>query len=356
MHTPRSRLLTAVLVCFLSVVAGRADAHTHHWYAYSAPDFYGPTIPTEYIWVSTDSQPQYLWLFCGMYQDIDLCSLDGQGEDPDCPAPFCGFGWNEIKVAWDDDNAGGTFGRLEGDTFTPVGPSVTPAQVNAYEVPTSPGVVQIRAQVDEDPQDPQLGPPTIENPSVYSANDSPVWSAPVPVTVWEFTISDGAANWVPALDDTREFTAKILPVVDQYGLTMARPIDFHISSSAEGGYCLNANRLRQKPDDTLGDDLKFLPKDLEASPPLPGQPEYVTILREDWAQANGQCEAMVRVTCLDYGAYGSISAETEILGEPAATARVVGKLTRYAAQMPIDELPAAQGEQPEGNHIADSSP
>ncbi|MBI3948263.1 MAG: hypothetical protein HY321_20270 [Armatimonadetes bacterium] len=350
MYPPRSRLLTAVLVCLLSVVAVRADAqHTHHWYAYSAPEFYGPTVSAEYVRKATTAAPQYVGLYWGIYQDYDMCSLDGIAEDPECPAPFYGFATNDAKpVAWSDNGAGGTFGKLVGSTFTALGSGVSADEVDTYRLPTTPCAIQIQMQVDD-------FQPTTEDPNVSSYNDGAVWSDPVEFTVWEFTIDNPVGSWVPALNASRTFTAEIRPLTDHASNSMARVITFRITPcSQEEGYCLNANRNEGDDYDTEGNDLKFIPalnEDLDVtSTDAPAGRHY-----DQAATPGSETDATATVTCLDYGAYGEVSALAVLFDAEYTNAHVEGALANSSVQMPTDVLPAAQGQQPAGNHIADAS-
>jgi hypothetical protein len=240
--------------------------------------------------------------------------------------------WNTTGA--NGQNAGGQFGRYNGTTFTAT--SDTDPYANAYQPdPNFVGILSITMTVDD---------------WVLWHDDPAVTSNPWQVTVWEFTISNGAAGWMPTLDSDLYFTANITPATDHNGNSMARTISFQLFSSREPGYCMNATRERtpRQWDDTYDraaqgvngpdNDLKLWPDQTN-----------LTIISQDQnnqfnfnnAITNSQVTtATVRVRCLDYGPRNSqIDAIASFPDMPIASARLEGTLPqdgKFGAQIPID--------------------
>jgi len=255
--------------------------------------------------------------------DSDTC------QNPGCSYAM-GIAWNNVKVtAWSDGGAGGQFGKLVNGVF-----QTCPAeQVTHYKAGTAPQVVNLTVTVDDIPY-------ATDNPNLFTADDPATTSDPKKITNWEFTITDGAAGWLPALDSTRDFTAALAPATDHNNNSLARTLTFILTSSQEPGYCCNATRQSTpaQQTDTVGFDLKFLPP----------QTGLTIDPANDLANtATAVTTATARVTCLDYGAHGQVRAETSSppMG-PVVRARLVGSMTQEDAQMPVDV---------NGNSIADSS-
>jgi hypothetical protein len=275
--------------------------------------------------------------------DWDLCT------NPGCSFSF-GGGWANdwvYLVSWSDNGAGGQFGYLDAQgNFVPSGNINEITHYKASD--TQSGVVHITLTVDDFAiaEDPATG----EWIEIF--NDTPTTN-PATVgnlTVWEFTISNGAAGWLPTLDANLTFTANITPQTDHYGNPMASHIEFRLTSSRESGYCLNATRIQGTWTDTSGtdNDLKFVPGQagLEISD---SQNPNGTNFDTAWT-LGPETTAPVTVRCLDYGAYGWIDALADLPGEPMALARREGTTPqdfKFGAQIPIDERPVdANGNPP----------
>jgi len=236
----------------------------------------------------------------GTPTDTDHCRNEG-----------CPFGNGEAvnnvsPVDWRDGGAEGEFGHLEGTQFE-VG-----APVTHYKAPMTAQVVALTVKTDDIPRDVEPGTnPPVE---VDTFDDPARWQEiPTKITVWEFTISDGAAGFRPERPTPpgvqRTFTATIDPATDHNQESLARTLMFLIGSSQEPGYCLNMTWEHDPPEwnDTSAQDpdLKF---------PSP-DPNGVTVT----SYRDGQCRDVattteprrtwtVPVACLDYGAYGCVVA------------------------------------------------
>ncbi len=268
----------------------------------------------------------------------------------DCPFPF---GWAQDtthRLPWSDGNAGGQFGHLVDGHFVPTS---DPDEVTHYKAPeyVAPGdvtvgkVITISLKIDDEGK--SIDPTTGLEVETY--ND-PVGEGTAKLTAWEFTITDnsGLQGWRPEKYATVNFTAAITPETDHKGESMARFIRFKLWSSMEPGYCLNATREVGAWDDTsaFDRDLKFLSPDPDGF--------YVTSSDEmgryrDIADTlERRTIATVPVRCLDYGAYGWISAEATIAGYMPQGAKRKDKPTKTIINIPIDEASGVS------NHIADS--
>ncbi len=252
--------------------------------------------------------------------DVDLGLYDWEVD-------FC------APIEWSDNGAGGEFGYFDakGNWVPHNGPMTTHYRTACWDeesgsyVPIKPQIVRISVCVDD----------SVDG---HLADDLPQWSSPENdgyFTVWEFWITPCPYNWRPILDDSLTFTAYIRPVKDHLGQSMARIIKFFLESSFEPGYCLNATREVEAWNDTRGYDLKF-----------PDQPGFSIggLDRNIATTVYAMTDATVQVVCLDYGAYGAISAIAEIAGE-LVSARLEGTMDKREAQIPVDE---------DNNHIADS--
>jgi len=250
----------------------------------------------------------YVEVSPGSPLDWDICGNEG------CSFPG-GLADNAVSVEqWDDGGAEGQFGHFEPTGF------VADGYITHYKAPMQPGLVSLQNRVDDIhyAEDPATGQP------VQTFDDFPpdgVWGSVTTITVWDFTISNGAPEWWrPELDLGAYFTAKIEPATDHNGQSMAGYINFSLGASSEPGYCLNRTRVSQ-PDPQWNDtgpddaDLKFPPDQ---------DPNIQVSADCSWAAtAEPALEASVTVRCLDYGAYGSIIAEAQTLQGIMASARLL---------------------------------
>jgi len=268
---------------------------------------------------------------------------------------------NTTIVGWDDGGAGGAFGHLDGS-----GNFVAGAPITHYRASLTPGVVHLRAQLDEIPT---ITDPVTQQP-VTTFDENPWWTTGTPyqspengwITVWDFTVTDGAAGWLPALDDELSFTASIEPGAAHHGQSMVEHITFPLVTSAHGGYCSNATRAHTpaQPKDTVGNDLKFFD---QAGFNINAERTTATTVDEVLA-------ATVKVYGLDYGAHGFLCPHTTVAGS-MANARNVARsdpantVWRYGAGIPIDEdsttisddgQNSATGEPWDGNPQDDEDP
>lgn len=154
------------------------------------------------------------------------------------------------------------------------------------------------------------------------------------MTVWDFTVTDGAAGWLPVLDDELSFTASIEPGADHKGQSMAEHITFPLGTSAHTGYCSNATRVHTPahPKDTVGNDLKFFD---QAGFNINAERTTATTVDEVLA-------ATAKVYGLDYGAHGFLCPHTTVAGSMANARNVArsdpaNNVWRYGAGIPIDE-------------------
>jgi len=163
-------------------------------------------------------------------------------------------------------------------------------------------------------------------------DDDPVIGDPWRMTVWEFEIDPPYIDALPQDGATYTFTATIRPEKDHYGNSMARVIEFELDTSAEPGYCMNATREQGLWTDTTAqdNDLKFVPYQPGLEVYADGaHPTNYSIART----VEPVLSASVQVRCLDYGAYGSVSAHAIGLG----FARLKGTLIERGAMIPRDE-------------------
>jgi len=240
--------------------------------------------------------------------------------------PPCSFPNNDaengvVVLQCDDGGAGGEFGHLDAQGGFVAGDPITHYRAAL----DNPGIVQLRAQCDDLPT--ALDPATGQE--IQTFDDDPWWTDGTAwdgspngrFTVWEFTISDGAVGFRPVLDAwVGPFTAKIEPATDHNGQSMARPIYFELFSSAEPGYCLNRTREHDPHewnDTGLGDtDLKF------SFPDQQGLTVHSTDFNGWWRNEAWTNEEVttcaVDIMCLDYGAFGTLTATATVIGYPTA--------------------------------------
>jgi len=287
--------------------------HEHVW----VDDQYFPWFDMQAACVNVgDGSEAARYVRCGDYVEVspgspldwDICGNEG------CSFPG-GLADNAVSVEqWDDGGAEGQFGHFEPTGF------VADGYITHYKAPMQPGLVSLQNRVDDIhyAEDPATGQP------VQTFDDFPpdgVWGSVTTITVWDFTISNGAPEWWrPELDLGAYFTAKIEPATDHNGQSMAGYINFSLGASSEPGYCLNRTRVSQ-PDPQWNDtgpddaDLKFPPDQ---------DPNIQVSADCSWAAtAEPALEASVTVRCLDYGAYGSIIAEAQTLQGIMASARLL---------------------------------
>ena len=233
-------------------------------------------------------------------------------------------------IQWSDNGAGGEFGYFDsqGNWVAHNGPFTTHYRTAYWDkskgryVPIEPKVVRISVCVDDDFDG-------------YLADDPPQWSSPENdgyFTVWEFEIDPPFIDALPQDGATYTFTATIRPEKDHYGNSMARVIEFELDTSAEPGYCMNATREQGLWTDTTAqdNDLKFVPYQPGLEVYADGaHPTNYSIART----VEPVLSASVQVRCLDYGAYGSVSAHAIGLG----FARLKGTLIERGAMIPRDE-------------------
>ncbi len=294
--------------------------------------------------------------------DYDQCTT----YNPPCPYSNSNnqVADNVRRVRWDDGGAGGAFGTLDvNGEFVPLA-NEDVDHIDRYKAhDTNARTVHLALLAEDEGREVVDADGTVSrlvkeiSPPNYASNPSPVGD----ITVWEFTISNGATGWLPTLDSDLYFTANITPAADHNGNPMDRVISFQLYSSREPGYCMNASRESSPNrhwDDTYGPpindmDLKFYP--------VQNGPPSLTIFSQDPNNQFNYSSAItdsvtrtvtVRVRCLDYGASGSIDATASFPGMPIASARLEGTLPKdneLGAQIPVDKNPA-----PLGNRIADA--
>ncbi len=313
----RRIVLPPVVACLLTGLKDARGAqyppsqHEHKWTA-------GAPIPKPIViltYPSTTYQIRYL----RCYEIACLFDIASATDWDQCTAPGCPFpnGWaadGKVRVRWSDNGAGGLFGTLDSNgNFIPLDPVADAQQITHY-MGLQPGIVHITLEV--------------EDMGLYYNDDGPVSNDADNgnVTVWEFWITPCPENWRPKLDSSLNFTAYIRPTTDHRGQSMARTIKFFLESSFEPGYCLNATREVGAWNDTRGYDLKF-----------PDQPGFTIggLDRNIATTVSATTDVKVQVVCLDYGAYGAISAIADGLGQ----ARLKGTLDKWEAQIPVDENP-----------------
>ena len=287
--------------------------HEHVW----VDDQYFPWFDMQAACVNVgDGSEAARYVRCGDYVEVspgspldwDICGNEG------CSFPG-GLADNAVSVEqWDDGGAEGQFGHFEPTGF------VADGYITHYKAPMQPGLVSLQNRVDDIhyAEDPATGQP------VQTFDDFPpdgVWGSATTITVWDFTISDGAPGFRPVLDAwVGPFGAKIEPATDHNGQSMARPIYFELFSSAEPGYCLNRTREHDPHewnDTGLGDtDLKF------SFPDQQGLTVHSTDFNGWWQNEAWTNEEVttcaVDIMCLDYGAFGTLTATATVIGYPTA--------------------------------------
>lgn len=279
-----------------------------------------------------------------MYTTIGI----GGGMDPDActvAQPRCSFpsnqAFNQIRItAWDDGPANGTFGHVEMQGNPPqevfvAGPDQNGNFTHYRASETEPGVVHLTATLDDIPTaiDPANGQ------QITTADDPPGSTNPNSgfLTVWEFDITSLDPAWRPTLNAVVAFTAQIRPATDHNGNNMAAVINFTLSSSTEPGYCMNGGAQADN-------DLLFpTPQNGFTIDPPQGTTQQAHTV-------NAVLNAAINVTCLDYGAHGTIGAMTNIGGQQAGARRRVQNpnpppdtivlLDRFGAGIPVDDDPA----------------
>ncbi|MFA0782733.1 hypothetical protein [Fervidibacter sacchari] len=168
------------------------------------------------------------------YEIASLADVASATDWDQCVAPGCPFpnGWaadRKVKVRWSDNGAGGQFGTLDSNgNFVPLDPVLNAEQITHYRASWDrPGIVHITLEVDD--------------AGLYY-DDEPVVNDPDSgnVTVWEFWITNHTPKgWRPQLSDTLSFSAHIRPIVDHNGNSLAGHITFHLNASSEPSFCLN---------------------------------------------------------------------------------------------------------------------
>jgi hypothetical protein len=226
-------------------------------------------------------------------------------------------------VGWDDHGAGGEFGYFDGGGRWVVhnGDRTTHYRISRGGEPIEPKVVRISVVVDD---------------YALYADDPPqsssAWGFDGYFTVWEFEIDPPYIDALPQDGATYTFTATIRPEKDHKGQSMARVIEFGLSSSSEPGYCMNAMRVQGQWTDTTAED-----NDLKFAPNQPGLEVYAEGANPTnysiAVTSRAVLSASVQVRCLDYGAYGSVWAYAYGLG----LARWKGTLVERGAQIPLDQ-------------------
>ncbi|MDW8025997.1 MAG: hypothetical protein RMK18_09090, partial [Armatimonadota bacterium] len=139
-------------------------------------------------------------------------------------------GW--VAIDGNGNDAGGEFGYTpDGYSFHPVN---DPGQVNCYRPrPDFVGILKIAPILDDIPIGMYSGMPTYD--------DDETVGDPWKMTVWEFWITNHCPEgWRPKIWDTLYFTAQIRPTVDHRCNSLAGIIMFHLYASKEPSFCLNA--------------------------------------------------------------------------------------------------------------------
>ncbi len=353
-----SGVVKVVLGCFLFFLLvtppfgdpalAQPPPHTHNWTV-------GTPLEQPYIWFEKEylRRGDVTALYVASIMDWDLCT------NPGCSFGF-GSGWAEdwvYLVSWSDNGAGGQFGYLDAQGNFEPRPGTAVNEITHYKASdTQSGVVHITLTVDDFAitQDPITGEWIEIFNDTSTTNPMTVGN----LTVWEFTISNGAAGWGrPERDKNLSFTANITPDNDHYDNPMASRIEFRLTGSQEPGWCLNATRIQGTWTDTSStdNDLKFVPGQagLEISD---FQNPNGTNFDTAWT-LGPETTASVAVRCLDYGAYGWIEALTDLPDAPMAPARREGTAppnAMYGAQIPIDERGTVDANgNPVPNNIAD---
>lgn len=100
----------------------------------------------------------------GSHVDWDRCTVTS----PPCSFPNNEAGNTTTIVGWDDGGAGGTFGHLDANNQFVAGAPITHYQAS----PTNPGVVHLRAQLDDNPtaEDP------VTHQQVPTYDEQPWWT------------------------------------------------------------------------------------------------------------------------------------------------------------------------------------
>jgi hypothetical protein len=258
-----------------------------------------------------------------------------------------------VITGWSDSGAQGEFGYTTNgmDFHTTSLPQV----VNAYRPhPDFIGTLQITM--------------TVDDVAIYN-DDPPVTSPPWKVTVWEFTTTlTPSGSRLHLNDNVGPYTAEITPPTDHEGNSMAGFIQFSLTGSAEPSYCLNAC-CEGGPEFCLTNGCSVFPfcaddiflecpwnqqkvatgegwrttaiadNDLKFPPNQSG----LTINSSGWpAPCNSAVTTQrvlqknVMVTCLDYGAYGFMTATVSGTPFGSATARWKDTLLEIGVPIPYD--------------------
>ncbi|MBC7329987.1 hypothetical protein H5T88_06465 [bacterium] len=268
-------------------------------------------------------------------EDDDKCIIT----NPPCSFPN-GIAKNAMEVRnGSDGGAGGQFGELnENGQFVPWSDWRSTRLINDYtyiyyKCPENfTGIISLTFQFDDIPEANDPDKPERLNP-IQTFDDKEVWSDPVKLTVWDFTITDCKEDWLPEYEKDADFVAEITPQADHKGNSLSSYIWFYLDSSQEPGICKNKDvpsgkELEQKW------DLQFEPgqSELEVYSSDPQNEPY----KNDRAVTKLPVRtAVVKVKCYDYGAYGELYALAN-LPSGLDFAHIKGNPDKFIVRIPVD--------------------
>jgi len=324
--------------------------HAHKWE--EVHNMTPPTISLDREYVRATDKNKIIKITIAKKEDEDKCIIT----NPACSFPN-GIAKNTMVVIagsdGSDKGAGGDFGELnENGQFVAWNgwkniPLVNDYTYIYYKCPENfTGIISLTFEFDDIPQANDPAKPARLNP-IKTFDDNPVWSDPVKLTVWDFTIGEMTVE--PSWHATIGQPIKIDPATDHKGNSLASRIYVYLVSSAEPEVCKNRTIQDILNDDSLSKDIPAQKReepweffwDLQFSDP---QDDFYIISsisyppKRDIAISKAETvSAYIKIDCWDYGAYGYMVAQANIPNIGNVEAHVIGKPEKYYAQLPVDE-------------------
>jgi hypothetical protein len=323
--------------------------HAHKWE--EVHNMTPPTISLDREYVRASDKNKIIKITIAKKEDEDKCIIT----NPACSFPN-GIAKNTmVVIAGSDGGAGGDFGELnENGQFVAWNgwkniPLVNDYTYIYYKCPENfTGVISLTFEFDDIAQANDPAKPERLNP-IKTFDDNPVWSDPVKLTVWDFTIGEMTVE--PSWHATIGQPIKIDPATDHKGNSLASWIYVILVSSAEPEVCKNRTIQDILNDDSLSKDIPAQKReqpweffwDLQFSDPqddfyIISSISYPLPPKRDIAISKAETvSAYIKIDCWDYGAYGYMVAQANIPNIGNVEAHVIGKPEKYYAQLPVDE-------------------
>ena len=321
--------------------------HVHKWE--EVHNMTPPAITLDREYVRATDKNKIIKITIAKKEDEDKCIIT----NPPCSFPN-GIAKNTMEVInGSDGGAGGQFGELnENGQFVPWSDWRRTQLINDYtyiyyKCPENfTGIISLTFEFDDIAEANDPDKPERLNP-IQTFNDNEVWSDPVKLTVWDFTIGEMSA--LPSWHGLIGELIKIDPATDHKGDSLASRIYVYLVSSAEPEVCKNRTIENILQDPILSDGIPEQKKsnpleffwDLQFSDP---QDDFYILSsfspppkRDIAVSLNKTVSAYIKIDCWDYGAYGYMIAEANIPNIGIVQAHVIGKPEKCCAQLPVDE-------------------